>query len=119
MPPHGINPTQKAPRRFGSIDGRPVGKSALAPPRLFAMRNGVHLQPGRAVLVRRGGCPPADACRWRGLPVPRLSAPGGGGKRCARSNILKMPYPEDAFAAISRSQAAIEARIKTAGHLLI
>jgi hypothetical protein len=42
------------------------------------MRNGIHLQPGRFMLVCRGIRAPADAARWRGLPVPRLFAQGGG-----------------------------------------
>jgi hypothetical protein len=63
---------------LGSVHDKSVGNYALAPPRLFPMRIGIHLQYGRAVLVRRGSCPPADADRWRGLPVPRLSAQGGG-----------------------------------------
>src|SRR5487761_2136679 len=75
-----MNPARKTRRRFGSIDDKPVGNSALAPPRLFPVWNGIHLPPGRTLLVRRGNRPPADACRRRGLPVPRLSAEGGGGK---------------------------------------
>jgi len=44
------------------------------------MRNGVHLQPGGTLLVRRGNRAAADAGRYgRGLPVPGVSAQGGGG----------------------------------------
>jgi hypothetical protein len=42
------------------------------------MRNGIHLQPRGAVLVRRGTRAPADAARWRRLPVPGVFAEDGG-----------------------------------------
>jgi len=43
------------------------------------MRNGIYLQPRRAVLVRRRNLSPADAgWRKRGLPVPGMFAEGCG-----------------------------------------
>jgi hypothetical protein len=72
----------KTQTRSGSIDERSVRKSAIAAAGLFRLRNGVHLQPGGTVLVRRGSGAVADAARWRRLPVPRLPAEdGGGGKQ--------------------------------------
>jgi hypothetical protein len=64
--------------RFGSIHDKSVRYYGLAPPRLSPMRHGIHLQPGRAMLVRRGNRPAADAGRRRGLPVPGLFTEGGG-----------------------------------------
>jgi hypothetical protein len=65
---------------FDSIHDKSVRNSGLAPSRLFRLRNGIHLQSFRAVLVRRGNRPAADAARRRRLPVPGLPAQGGGGK---------------------------------------
>lgn len=47
------------------------------PHRLFGLWRAIYLQPRRAVLVRRGSLPAADAGRWRRLPVPGLPAAGG------------------------------------------
>jgi hypothetical protein len=73
-----MNPTLKTRPRFGSNHDKSVRKSGLAPPRLFRLRNGIHLQPGGTVLVRRGNRAAADANRWWRLPVPGLFAQGGG-----------------------------------------
>jgi hypothetical protein len=51
----------KNAQEFGSIDDKSLGKSGLPPPRLLPVRNAVHLQPGGAVLVRRGNRAAADA----------------------------------------------------------
>jgi hypothetical protein len=68
----------KTRRKFGSIHDKSVRKAGLAPPRLFRVRNGIYLQPGGAVLVRRGNRPAADAIRRRRLPVPGVFAEEGG-----------------------------------------
>jgi len=57
---------------------------------LFRLRNRIHLQPGGAVLVRRGNRAAADAGRWRGLRVPELPAEDGGGKRRGSLIALKI-----------------------------
>jgi hypothetical protein len=73
-----MNQTLKNRPGFGPLHDKSVRKSAIPPPRLFRLRNGIHLPPGGAVLVRRGNRAAADAGRWRGLPVPGLSAEDGG-----------------------------------------
>jgi hypothetical protein len=50
----------------------------IAPPCLFRLRHGIHLQPVRTMLVRRGNRAAADAGLWRGLPVPGVFTEGGG-----------------------------------------
>jgi hypothetical protein len=67
-------PDMKTRRRFGSIHDKSVRKSASAPPRLFTLRDAIHLRPDRFVLVRGGNRKAADAGRRRGLPVPGLLA---------------------------------------------
>jgi len=64
---------------LGSMDDKSFSKSGIIPPLgLFPMRNGIHLQPVRAVLVRRGKCPAADAGGRRRLRVPGMFAEAGG-----------------------------------------
>jgi hypothetical protein len=65
----------------GPVHDKSVRKSSciLPPSRLFGMRNGIHLQPGGAMLVRRGNRPAADAIGRRRLPVPGLLAQERGG----------------------------------------
>jgi hypothetical protein len=71
-------PDMKTQAESGSNDDKSVRNPGLAPPRLFEVRNGIHLQPGGAVLVRRGNHAAADAGGRRGLPVPGLFAEDGG-----------------------------------------
>jgi hypothetical protein len=75
-------PDMKTRPKFGSIHDKSVRKSypRFAPSRLFRVRNGIHLQPGGAVLVRRGNRPAADAGRRRRLPVPGVFEEEGGGR---------------------------------------
>ena len=55
-------PELKPGHDCGPIHDKSVRKRrVLAPPRLFRLRNGIHLQPVGAVLVRRGNRPAADA----------------------------------------------------------
>jgi hypothetical protein len=53
-------------------------RPGVAPPRLFRLRNGIHLRPLGTVLVRGGNRAAADADGWRGLPVPGVFAEDGG-----------------------------------------
>jgi hypothetical protein len=68
----------KTERSFVSIHDKSFRNSALAPPCLFPMRNGIYLRAGRAVLVQGRNRAPADAAGWRGLRMPRLPAQGSG-----------------------------------------
>jgi hypothetical protein len=67
------------------------------------MRNGIQLQPGRLMLVRGGIRAPADAARWRELPVPRLPAQGGGAgwRKGAIERGSQVPLP--LLASVSKS----------------
>src|SRR3954447_16557690 len=76
MPLSGLNRTWKTRRTIRWIDDKSVRNPGFAPPRLFEVRNGIHLRSGRAVLVRRGNRQAANAQRSRGLPLPRLLAEG-------------------------------------------
>jgi hypothetical protein len=66
-------------------------KSWIAPPRLLRLRHGIFLRPVRIMLVRRGNRSPADAGRWRGLPVPGLFAEDGGS--VARTGVILKRSP--------------------------
>jgi hypothetical protein len=59
------------------MDDKSFRKSDLAPLGLFPMRNGIRLQPRRAMLVRRGNRALADAGGRRGLRVSGLPAEDG------------------------------------------
>src|SRR5205814_7586037 len=69
-------PDMKILASVGLDHDKSVRKSGFAPPRLPALRNRIHLQPGRAMLVRGRVLSTADADRRRRLPVPGMFAQG-------------------------------------------
>jgi HAD superfamily hydrolase (TIGR01509 family) len=71
----------KTRQGFGSFDDKPVRKGHFTPSCLFRLRNGIRLRPLRHLLVCRRERQAADAGRRRRLPVPGLSAQGGGASR--------------------------------------
>jgi hypothetical protein len=71
-------PRIKTLSKCGPIHDKSVRNSSLAPPRLFGLRNGIHLRPLGTLLVRRGNRAAADAGRWQRLPVPGMFEEDGG-----------------------------------------
>src|SRR4051812_40561107 len=73
-----VDPRIRTKSQSDPIDDRPVANPGATPPRLPGLRNRIHLQSFRGLLVRGRNRAPADAGRRRRLPVPGLFAQGGG-----------------------------------------
>ncbi len=81
IPRFRMNPGLIPQAENGPVHDKSVRNCGRTPPRLFRLRRGIRLQPGRRMLVRRGVVPPADADGCQRLPVPGLPAEVGEGAR--------------------------------------
>src|SRR5882672_7784405 len=106
-----MNQTLKNRLGFGPLHDKSVRKSGVPPPRLFRLRNGIHLPSGGAVLVRRGNRAAADAGGGRGLPVPGLSAEDGG--ECRPCLISRAVFPRHGRARPGHLRLSIDEVSKT------